>query len=180
MASQYLPQPTRHMLKKELDFLETIIFHKEDALLDETYMAKSYDVFMRSFDRGGLTLVNPQYFDLGVKIMKRVSTSYTRDDLVGSMGVTKLSKEKVVNDEGLIQHFQNVSKDYEELDVNERKVIFQELMKKVVNAKYTDVVNVAKADFTSRGSKDNPTAFSTRQKLEAMNENKGKGKKMDK
>lgn len=180
MASQDLPQPTRHMLKKELDFLETMIFHKEDALLDETYMAKSYDVFMRSFDRGGLTLVNPQYFDLGVKIMKRVSTSYTRDDLVGSMGVTKLSKEKVVNDEGLIQHFQNVSKDYEELDVNERKVIFQELMKKVVNAKYTDVVNVAKADFTSRGSKDNPTAFSTRQKLEAMNENKGKGKKMDK
>ena len=122
--------------------------------------------------------MNPQYFDLGVKIMKRVSTSYTRDDLVGSMGVTKLSKEKVTNDEqGFIQHFQNVSKDYEELDVNERKVIFQELMKKVVNEKHTDVVSVAKADFTSSGSKDNPTAFSTRQKLEAMNENKGKGKK---
>ena len=34
--------------------------------------------------------------------MKLISTSYTRDDLVGSMGVTKLSKEKVVNDEGLI------------------------------------------------------------------------------
>mgnify|MGYP005666938449 FL=1 len=59
MANQDLPQPTRYMLKKELNFLESMIFHKEDALLDETYMAKSYDVFMRSSDRGGLTLVNP-------------------------------------------------------------------------------------------------------------------------
>ena len=54
--------------------------------------------------------MNPQYFDLGVKIMKRVSTSYTRDDLVGSMGVTKLSKEKVVSDEGLIHIVFSTSK----------------------------------------------------------------------
>ena len=40
----------RLLLQEEIDFLGSMRFYKEDAILDNNYMEKCYDIFMRTWD----------------------------------------------------------------------------------------------------------------------------------
>ena len=72
----------------------------------ETY----YDSFLRSNNRGYVTLVHAHYFEFGYKLMEKVSESLTRDMLQNNMNASIEGKQKVMMDLQLIEEFWEISK----------------------------------------------------------------------
>ena len=160
---------TRIELQMEIDFLRSMMFYREEAMLDQAYMEKCYDIFMRTWDRGGLTLVNTKYFDFGKNLMKEVSTALTKTKLQSNLNVCESAKKELLADKELFGNFCTISKNYKELLKKTRKKIFEELMEKVVNVKFSDVMRTVREDETTRGSEKKPTDLNTRTFLESLN-----------
>ena len=83
------------LLQKQINFLESMTFRKEEAILNEECRMKCHDSFFEAWDRGRLTLVNEKHFDFGFQLVKLVATSFSRKklekDITSAASATKKS-----------------------------------------------------------------------------------------
>jgi hypothetical protein len=80
-------------LEDEIDFLSNMRMYTEEALLSQSYLDKCYDSFLRSSNTGFMTLVSEEYFDFGIELMKKVSSSITVEKLQNDLDVTATAKK---------------------------------------------------------------------------------------
>jgi hypothetical protein len=92
-------------LQDEIDFLPKMRMYAEEALLSQSYLDKCYDSFLQSSNRGFMTLVSEEYFDFGVELMKKVSSSITVEKLQNDLDVTAAAKQAILEDNELITKF---------------------------------------------------------------------------
>ena len=59
-----------------------------------------------------MTLVPEEYFDFGVELMKKVSSSITVEKLQNDLDVTAPAKEAILEDNELITKFMECSRKY--------------------------------------------------------------------
>lgn len=59
-------------LHNEIDFLSNMRIYAEEVLLSKFYVDNYYDCFLRSTNRGFMTLVNENYFEFGFKLIKKI------------------------------------------------------------------------------------------------------------
>ena len=154
-------------LQDEIDFLSNMRMYAEEALLSESYLDKCYDSFLRSSNRGFMTLVSEEYFDFGVELMKKVSSSITVEKLQNDLDVTAPAKEAILEDNGLITKFIECSRENKCLEEVEKKKLYNELVEKVVNARFCEEFRAYRAEFTARGSENKQNNFTLRQTLDS-------------
>jgi len=71
-----------------------------------TNLDKCYDSFLRSSNRGFMTLVSEEYFDFGIELMKKVSSSLTVEKLQNDLDVTATAKQSIFfQDNELVRFF---------------------------------------------------------------------------
>ena len=58
-------------LTNEIEFLSNTSTHAEEALLSDSYLCKCCDSFLRSSNRGFMTLVSVKHFDFGVELIEK-------------------------------------------------------------------------------------------------------------
>ena len=129
-----------------------MVFCKEEALLNPDYLEKCLDPFMRSFDKGGLTLINPEYFDFAAIVIRKVSEAVTTTKLKRDMSVTRHKKKKLLGDMQLFESFLEISGGHQRLENQGKKKVFSEILEKVVNCKFNDVMNMVHEQNIARGS----------------------------
>jgi hypothetical protein len=165
----------------EIDFLSNMRMYAEEALLSQSYLDKFYDSVLRSSNRGFMTLVSEEYFELGIELMKKVSSSITVEKLQNDLDVTATAKQSILQDNELITKFIECSKDNTCLEEVEKKKIYNELVEKVVNARFWEEFRAYRAEFTARGSHNKENNFALRQSLDSYSckrkANKDKNKK---
>ena len=61
------------MLQTNIEFLSSMRIYAEEAMLQQEYLDTYYDSFMRSANRGFLTLVTIKYFEFGSLLMVKVT-----------------------------------------------------------------------------------------------------------
>ena len=133
-------------LTNEIEFLSNMRIYAEEALLSESYLDKCYDSFLRSSNRGFMTLVSEEYFDFGVELMKKVSSSLTVEKLQNDLDVTATAKQSILQDDELIRIFLKCSEENTCLEeAEEKKNIYYALVGKVVNARFSEEL-----EFTAR------------------------------
>eukprot|EP00536_Pseudo-nitzschia_multiseries_P002489 jgi/Psemu1/5661/gm1.5661_g len=148
-------------LQKEIDFLSSMRFDTEEALQSQVYLDKCYDSFLRSSNRGRLTLVNEQYFHFGVMLMKKVSASVDQERLGNDPDVT-------ANAKGDIWKNGNVYLG----KLSEKKKIFAELVDKVINARFSEEIRAYKEEHTARGTKYKGTNLTMREEIDVIGSRK--------
>eukprot|EP00536_Pseudo-nitzschia_multiseries_P004291 jgi/Psemu1/9647/gm1.9647_g len=126
-------------LRKEIDFLSSMRFYAEEALQSQVYLDKCYGSFLRSSNRGRLTLVNEQYFHFGVMLMKKVLASVDQQKLDNDPYVTANANDDILKNDELLEVFLDCSKGNVYLGKlsSEQNKIFAELVDKLINASFT-------------------------------------------
>ena len=166
-------------LRKEIDFLSSMRFYAEEALQSESYLDGCYDTYLRSLNRGRLTLVNEEYFQFGVVTMEKVAAALTQEKLRNDINVTENAKKAVLNDIELFDVFLDCSKNNTHVkDRDNMKNIFSELLEKVVNARFSEEMRAYTEEYTTRGSKNNPTKLALRPSLDSYSLQKSKRSRM--
>ena len=164
-------------LKNEISFLSHMRMYAEEALLSQSYLDKCYDSFLRSSNRGFMTLVSEEYFAFGVEAMKKVSSALTGEKLQNQLQTTQKEKQRILNDKSLLDLFMDCSANNNHLDgEEEKKIIFYELMEKIVNARFGEEIRAHKEEFTTRGSKNKKTNLTLRKTLDVIGSKKRLGK----
>ena len=132
-------------------------------------MEKNWDSFLRGYDKGGLTLVKPSHFDFGMRVMECVSEAVNPEKLESTQDVTKSAKEKLLSDVKLIEKFLEVTNDHKGLDDKGKLKVLRELLAKLANVKFHDVVTQVGRKKTGRGAKEVTRAdLTTRGALDAL------------
>ena len=116
---------------------------------------------MRSYDEDGLTPVNPKHFDFGFKVIKWVSEAVTTAKLGSNLDVTKIEREMLLENKQLQQEFLELTESHKALDKEGKLKILRQLLQKVANVKFHDVVTVVGRRKTGRGTKEAPRAEET-------------------
>ena len=118
-------------------------------------------------------MVNPKHFDFGLRALERVSEAVTPRELESTLGVAKQAKDKLLVDEDLIDDFLVVTKDHKGLDEEGKVKVLKELLAKLANCKFQDVVTQVGRKKTGRGGQESTrTELNTRDLLDGL-----KGKK---
>jgi hypothetical protein len=100
--------------------------------------------------------------------MKKVSSSVTVEKLQNDLDVTATAKQSILQDNQLIRKFMECSKDNTCLEeAEEKKKIYDELVEKVVNARFSEEFRAYRAEFTARGSMNKENNFTLRQSLDS-------------
>eukprot|EP00536_Pseudo-nitzschia_multiseries_P009562 jgi/Psemu1/23564/gm1.23564_g len=142
-------------LRKEIGFLSSMRFYAEETLQSQVYLDKCYnDSFLRSSNRGRLTLGNEQYFYFEVMLMKKVSASVDQEKLGNDPDVTANVKDDILKNDELLEVFLDCSKGNVYLGkLIEKKKIFAELVDKVINARFSEEIRAYREEHTERGTK---------------------------
>ena len=98
-------------------------------------------------------MVNPKHFDFGFQVIKLVSKAVTQTKLEGALGITESEKEKLLEDEKLKEDFLKVTESHEALDDEQKLKVLRQLLEKVVDVKFNDVVTLIGRRKTGRGTK---------------------------
>ena len=123
--------------------------------------------------------MNPKHFDFGLEVMRRLSEAVTVEKLGSSLGVTREEKEKLLNDEKLKVKFLEVTEDHIELEDEEKLKVLRQILGKVANVKFHDVVMQVGRMKTGRGGSEVSCALEvTRGRIEVIALNKEERKKM--
>eukprot|EP00536_Pseudo-nitzschia_multiseries_P005420 jgi/Psemu1/12527/gm1.12527_g len=156
-------------LRKEIDFLSSMRFYAEEALQSQVYLNKCYDSFLRSSNRGRLTLVNEQYFHFGVMLIKKVSASVDQEKLGNDPDVTANAEDDILKNDELLE----VSLDCSKCNVylgklSEKKKIFAELVDKVINARFSEEIRAYREEHAARGTKYEGTNLTMREEIDVI------------
>ena len=102
---------------------------------------KYYDCFLRSTNRGFMTLMNENYFEFGFKLMKKVALALTKFKLESDIDAAEKGKKEIMNDADLWDEFLQISLKHNNQFLKEEKSIkclYLELIEKTVNARFSD------------------------------------------
>eukprot|EP00536_Pseudo-nitzschia_multiseries_P008597 jgi/Psemu1/20791/gm1.20791_g len=148
-------------------------FYTEEALRSQAYLDKCYDSFLRSSNRGRLTLVNEQYFHFGVMLMKKVSASVDQEKLGNNPDATANAKGDILKNDELLEVFLDCSKGNVYLGkLSEKKKIFAELVDKVINARFSEEIRAYREEHTARGTKYKGTNLTMREEIDVIGSRK--------
>ena len=147
-------------------------FIKKDAIQSEIYIEKCYDSFLRSIDRGRMTLVNLNYFNFWSDVMKMIGTALISDRFKCEHDLANKTKIEVKNDKLLLENFFKVSDGFNFLNNKEKEQIYSELVDKIINAVFSDKMRSYREEFTVRGSKARENNLVLRQNLDALSSKK--------
>eukprot|EP00536_Pseudo-nitzschia_multiseries_P014605 jgi/Psemu1/215285/e_gw1.735.4.1 len=158
--------------KEEIDFLSSMRFYAEESLQSQVYLDKwCYDSFLRSSNRGRLSLVNEQYFHFGVMLMKKVSASVDQEKLGNDSDVTANAKDDILKNDELLEVFLDcvhVAKAMFTWELSEKKKIFAELIDKVINARFSEEIRPYREKHTVRGTKYKGTNLTMREEIDVI------------
>ena len=165
------------MLQPNIDFLSSMRIYAEEAMQQQEYLDKYYDSFMRSANRGYLTLVTIKYFEFGSLLMEKVSEGLTQTKLKNNLGASEKGKKSILNDNEILQSFLKASEDNEHLkSVDDRTKIFKLLVDKVVNARFSEEFRAYKEEYTVRGGKNKEHNLTLRGSLNSLGAKRKKKK----
>jgi len=97
-----------------------------------------YDCFLRSTNRGFMTLVNENYFEFGFKLIKKIALAVTRDKLENDIHASEEAKKSIMEDTELQDEFMDISRKYNNKfleDVDSVKKVYEELIEKTINSR---------------------------------------------
>eukprot|EP00536_Pseudo-nitzschia_multiseries_P007333 jgi/Psemu1/17706/gm1.17706_g len=154
-------------LQKEIDFLSSMRFYAEEALQSQVYLDKCNDSFLRSSNRGRLTLVDEQYFHFGVMLMKKVSASVDQEKLGNDPDVTANAKDDILKNDELLGIFLDCCKGNVYLGkLSEKKKIFAEFVDKMINARFSEEIRAYREEHAARGTKYKGTNLTMREEID--------------
>ena len=131
------------------------ILHYE-ALGDEDYCDNYYSAFHRIMNHGGLCLVSKLYFKFAEEVMKKICNLVTVDAMLNQKRKRFLTdvKHTFLNNNELFLEFCNVDKDSDfskKISEEDKKEVFQRLIKLVIHAKSGAVVKEVDEKFVGKG-----------------------------
>ena len=135
----------------------------------KSYVEKYYDIFLRSSNRGFMTLVSEIYFEFGFKSIEKVSLALTQDIMNRDIESVETGKEILIADKELHDNFIEISKNNnfleKECDITN---IYHELLDKVVNSRFSEEYCTYREENTVRGGKAKESNLAFRGELDAM------------
>ena len=104
-----------------------------------------------------MTLVGPNHFEFGPSVMNCVSKAMAIETLETDICMTQSAKNRLLKDKDLIKNFLEVTAGQQALDGKAKKKVFKGILQKVINCKFSDVMNVVHEEKIARGSEKNIT-----------------------
>merc|ERR1712211_21591 len=104
------PKKINNAIKKTA--FQNVISMLFEALLSKEYVEKYYDCFLRSTNRGFMTLVNENYFEFGFNLIKKIALAVTRDKLENDIHASEEAKKSIMEDTELQDEFMDISRKY--------------------------------------------------------------------
>jgi hypothetical protein len=140
--------------KKRIEFLEGIRIFHHDAVRNETYMEKCYDDFDVLRNKGWLTLVSPDYFEFGNKLLTKIRSKCNQKKFqeLGNACI-KMAKQDVLEDVELLTEFFACNN---QTDVSNRikRDVFRQLVEKTLNARIGREASKYRVENTGRKGKE--------------------------
>ena len=146
--------------------------YKSEAALSDTYLEKYCDSFMRTNDRGYLTLIREEYFEFGYQLLDIISSTFTSQKLVNTENILEKQKEALLENKGLMKKFLDSSKGNSIINEEGKIKIFELLVKKVCNVVFEDALKRFRTANTARGTRNAITGLGFRQEIQAQGRKK--------
>ena len=163
--------------QNDIEFLGGMSIYADEAFESEEYLSKYYDPHMHSMNRGGMTLVNKNYFDFGFKLLEIVSSKLTQDDLQNNILASKIAKSEILENDDLFEEFWVISEMHNNSYLKQKedvKQIYHELLEKVVNSRFSEECRLFRQDHTVCGGTLTHNNLVFRENLDAMSGRKRK------
>ena len=106
-------------------------------------------------------MVNPKHFDFGFRVIKLINKAVTAAKLGSVLNVTKSEKDKLLENDQLKEEFLKVTESHKALDKEGKLKVLKQLLGKVANVKFHDVVTWVGRRKTGRGTKEATRAEKT-------------------
>ena len=119
-------------LKKHKELaIELRVLH-DDVINDKVWVDQYYCSFLSVLNRGGLTLVSPDVFEVGRKLLRMIREKVTNVSIskLGKMTLAMKCKE-ILNDKSLKEEFDRSRKDYDKY-----REFYDSLYKRIVVATF--------------------------------------------
>ena len=154
--------------------MQEMRMYKSDAALSDQYLKNCYHDTMRTLDRGRMTLIKEEFFTFGYQLLDSISTAATEEKVMARVGVLKIAKLNLLQDESLWEMFlDSTSKiQIDGITVENKKGIFQLLVEKSTNTWFEDTFKRLRAKHTARGTKKNKTGQTFREHLKSYTKSK--------
>jgi hypothetical protein len=105
-------------------------------------------------------------------LMDNLSSAVTEEKLLAKMDVLRLEKEAILNSKPLWEKFREASKKVEYVTEDNKRNMFELLVKKTIHAVFEDAFKTLCAKHTSRGTRQNITGQAFRDELKGMTRSK--------
>jgi hypothetical protein len=140
--------------KKRLEFLEGMRIFHHDAVKNETYLEKCYDDFDVLRNKGWLTLVSPEYFEFGNKLLTKIRSKCNQQKFreLGNACI-KMAKQDVLEDGELLTDF-FACDNQTEVSNRIKRDVFRQLVEKTLNARIGRESNQFRVENTGRKGKE--------------------------
>ena len=126
------------------ELLKMMSIKHQEAILDEAYMSSCYSLSDMAMNLGGLTLVSPKFFSFGERLMEVVAGAVSDHSIVMSGNDCMELGRKLVQENIQLQfNFLECCKE-SLLDMTWKVDIYDELVKKVCNARFGMVLKAHK------------------------------------
>ena len=150
-------------LTNQINFLSEMRMYASEAVLSDDYVEKYYDLFLRSTDRGYMTLVREKYCGFGLQLMDKLSRLVTQQKLKLEHEVVKKAKISILEDIELKETFLDCCEsDIYLVGEKEKMEMFVVLVTKTANARFSDELRAFRQANTVRGCKKTVTGQSLR------------------
>ena len=155
-------------LTKRIEFLSEMRMYAAETVLSDEYLDNCYDGFLRSANRGYMTLVKEEYFQFGKKLMEVLSALVTQEKLLNESNVTEKATNTLANNDELKKLFLDCSKNNTHLDEEGKKEMYNILVNKTANVRWADEMRAFREAYTARGSKANKSGQEFRPSLKGI------------
>ena len=138
--------------------------------MNADYRENCYELLDVLSNLGGKTLVSPEFFPFGEKLINSVASSLTRNDLsLSGNQCMEEAREKVMENDEVKRDFMDCCKE-SNLNLKEKEKIYGQLVVKVCNARFGSILKAYKDSTIGRqGTKR--TDQSLRSKLKSVTSN---------
>ena len=167
-------------LVKQIEFLSHLRIYAEEAMEQKEYLDKYYDSFMRSSNRGYMTLVSIKYFDFGSQLITKVTETLNQRKLKNNLDATEKGKKLIMNDQDLLNCFLTASQDNVHMESKvDQTTMFKLLVDKVINTRFSEEFWAYKEEYTVRGGKNKLNNLTLRGQLDSYGKRKKKKKDVE-
>ena len=158
------------LITEKVDFLSGMRIYHQEVAKSESYIRNCYDPRLRLYNRRWLTLVNKEYFEFGNKLMIKASSAMTQTILKTKKDPVGTSKLQIKEDKKLWNEFDSISSatNNKLCSGNERKGLYDELIEKVLNTRFSQEFRRYWEKYIVRRSKVHRLNQTTREGLKSI------------